>query len=79
MQNSFFFKEGDKNLSEKSREDVVGGPSIVFTRKADVDETLNRKSTNICKSIVENDASLLNPYSMCQPTYVQRSLYALRY
>ena len=28
------FTEGDKDLLEKIREDVVGGPSIVFTRKA---------------------------------------------
>ena len=61
------FTEGDKDLLEKIREDVVGGPSIVFTRKAVVDETLVRKSTNLCKSIVGIDASQLYPYSMCQP------------
>ena len=52
---------------EKVRDDVVGGPSIVFTRKAVVDETFIRKSTNICNSIVGIDASQLYPYSMCQP------------
>ena len=62
------FTERDKNLSEKSREDVVGGPSIVFTHKAVLDETFVRKSANICKSIVGIDASQLYPYSMCQPT-----------
>ena len=61
------FPEGDKDLLEKIREDVVGGPSIVFTRKAVVDETFIRKSANICKSIVGIDASQLYPYSMCQP------------
>ena len=61
------FTEGDKDLLETIREDVVGGPSIVFTRKAVVDETFIRKSTNICKSIVGIDASQLYPYSMCQP------------
>ena len=61
------FTEGDKDLLEKIREDVVGGPSIVFTRKAIVDETFIRKSTNICKSIVGIDASQLYPYWMCQP------------
>ena len=61
------FTEGDKDLLEKIREDVVGGPSIVFTRKAVVDETFNRKSTNICKSFVGIDASQLCPYSVCQP------------
>ena len=60
------FTEGDKNLLEKIREDVVGAPSIVFTRKAVV-ETLIRKFTNICKSIVGIDASQLYPYLMCQP------------
>ena len=61
------FTESDKDLLEKIREDMVGGPSIVFTRKAAVDETLIRKSTNLCKSIIGIDASQLYPYSMCQP------------
>ena len=52
---------------EKIREDIVGGLSIVFSRKAVVDETFIRKSANICKSIVEVDASQLYPYSICQP------------
>ena len=52
---------------EEIREDVFGGPSIVFTRKAVVDKTFNRKSRNICKSIVGIDAMQLYPYSMCQP------------
>ena len=60
------FTEGDKDLLEKIRENV-GGPSIVFTRKAVVDETCIRKSTNLCKSIVGTDASQLYLYSMCQP------------
>ena len=59
--------EGEIDLLEKIREDVVGGPSIVFTRKAIVDETFIGKSTNICKSIVGIDASQPYPYSMCQP------------
>ena len=46
---------------------MVGGPSIVFTRKAVVDETFIRKSSNLSKSIVGIDASQLYPYSMCQP------------
>ena len=59
--NFYSFTEGDKDLLEKIREDVVRGPSIVFTRKAVVDETLIRKSTNICKSIVGYDANQLYP------------------
>ena len=62
------FTESDKDLLEKIREDIVGGPFIVFTRKAVVDETFIRKSLNLCKSIVGIDASQLCPYSMCQPT-----------
>ena len=65
--NFYPFTEGDKDLLEKIREDVVGGQLIVFTRKAVVDETFIRKSSNICKSIVGIDASQLYLYSMCQP------------
>ena len=56
--NIYPFTEADKDLLEKIR-GVVGGPSIVFTRKAVVDETSIRKSTNICKSFVGIDASQL--------------------
>ena len=60
------FTEGDKDRLEKIREHVVGGPSIVFTRKAVVDETFIRKSTNMCKSIVGIDASQPYPNSLSQ-------------
>ena len=46
---------------------MVGGPSVVLTRKAVVDEVFIGKSSNLCKSIVFIDASQLYPYSMCQP------------
>ena len=59
--------ESDKGVLEKIREEIVGGPSIVFTRKAVVDETFIRKSSNLCKSIVGIDGSQLYPYSICQP------------
>ena len=61
------FNESDKDLLEKIREDMVGGLCIVFIRKAMVDETFIRKSTNLCKSFVGIDASQLYPYSMCEP------------
>ena len=61
----YLFTEGDK-------EHVGGGPSIVFTRKAVVDECFFRNSTNICKSNAGIDASQLNPYSMCQPMPTSR-------
>ena len=63
----YLFTEGDKDLLEKIQEVVAGGSSIVFTRKAVVDDTFIRKSTNLCNSIVGIDASQLYPYSMCQP------------
>ena len=60
-----FFK-GAKDLCEKIREDMTVGPSIVFTRKAVVDQTNIRNSPNVCKTIVRIDASQLHPISMCQ-------------
>ena len=61
------FTETDKDCLQKIREDMVGGPSIVFTRKAVIDETFIQDSGNNCKSIVGIDASQLYPYSMCKP------------
>ena len=63
----YLFTETDRVLLRKIREVMVGGPSIVFTRKAIVDETSIRNSGNIRNSIVGNDASQLYLYSMCQP------------
>ena len=60
------FFSSDIDLLEKIREDMTGGPSIVFTRKATANESFLRKSNNLCKSIVGIDASQLYPYSMCQ-------------
>ena len=37
------FTQSDKDLFGKIREDMVGGPPIVFTRKAVVDETFIRQ------------------------------------
>ena len=62
----FPFVEADKDLHDKIREDMTGGPSIVFTRKAVVDQTFIRNSENLCKSVVGIDASQLYPFSMCQ-------------
>ena len=61
------FRDADKRMLEKVRKDVVGGPSIDFTRIVVVDESFIRKSANICKSIVVIDASQLYACSMCQP------------
>ena len=59
--------ETDKELLQKTREGMVGESSIVFIRKAVVDQTFIRNSRNICISIVGIDASQLYPYFMCQP------------
>ena len=47
--NFYLYTESDKDLLEKIREDLVGGPSIVFARKTVVDETFIRKLSNLCK------------------------------
>ena len=60
------FFEGDKDLCEKIRADMTGGPSIVFTGKAVVDQTNNRNSSNACKIKVGIDASQSYPFPMCQ-------------
>ena len=60
------FCESDRDLCEIMREDMLGGPSKMFTRKAFGDETFIRDSLNVCKSIVGIDGSQLYPYSMCQ-------------
>ena len=61
------FNQTDKDLLQRIREEMVGGPSIVFTRKAVVEETFIRNSRNVRKAIVGIDASHLYPYSTCQP------------
>ena len=53
------FTENEEELLRKIREDMVGGPSIVFTRKAAVDEIFIRTLGNVCISIVGIDASQL--------------------
>ena len=59
--------ETNKDLLQRLREDMLGGPFIVFTRKTVVDEAFIRVSGFIFKTIVGVDASQLYPYSMCQP------------
>ena len=60
------FTESDKEFSAKIRKDMVGGPSIVNTRKTVVDEILFRDSTNLCETPIGIDAGQLRPCSMCQ-------------
>ena len=63
----FPFSETDKDLLHKTREDMVGCPSTVFTRKAVFDETFNRNSKNISKTIDGIDASQLYLHTISQP------------
>ena len=60
------FTENFKDLLQKIRENMVGGSSIEFTRKAVVEETLVRDLTNWCENIVGIDASQHYPSSLCQ-------------
>ena len=64
--NFYPFKEGDEDLLEKIRGNLVGTPSVVFTRKAVVDEIFIRSSTELFKSFAGIDASQLYPYSKTQ-------------
>ena len=66
LQNSIHSRKKEKTFWKKVGEDVVGGPSIVFTPKAVVDETFIRKTASICKPIVGIDASQLYPHPMCR-------------
>ena len=44
-------------MLEKIREDMTGGPTIVFTRKAVANETFVQRTKHLCKSIVGIDTS----------------------
>ena len=66
------FTQSDKGLLSKDRENMIQGPSIVFTRKAVVDKTHICKSTNVCISIATIDVSQLYPDSLCQPMHTGR-------
>ena len=72
------FTESDKDLLEKIREDMFGGPCIVFTRNGVTDDIFLWESTNFSKSIVGIDASQFCLFSMCQATptgpYTRREL-----
>ena len=61
-------REAYKGLLEKIREDVVSGPSIVFTRKAVVDENFIRMSTEHSKSFVGLILANYTAARLCQPT-----------
>ena len=57
-----------KDLLPTFREDLVGGPSIVFTgNEAVFDETFIWKFTKLCKCNVGIDAIQIYTFLMCQP------------
>ena len=59
------FTESDRSLLSKVRENMVRGPSILFTHETVVNETHIRKSIKLFKSIVGKNASQLYPYPVC--------------
>ena len=62
------FQSRDLDWVKRVRENVVGGPSIVFCRYAEAGKTKIRKDGDkTCETIVGVDASQLYPYAMCQP------------
>ena len=56
------FIEHDRDLLNEHTEDMIGRPSIVFTRKAIAGETKIRYTENLCKTIVGIDVSQLHPF-----------------
>ena len=64
------FTEKQRDLAEKLRKNIVGGPSIVFTRYLAKDETRIRGGDKVVKSVVGLDANALYLHAMMdeQPT-----------
>ena len=68
------FTETGKEFLQKIREDMVGGPSIVFTRKAVVDETLSRiqeKFVNLLLALTQASFILILCVSPCLQDYTR--------
>ena len=64
----------DKYLLQKIGEDMVGGPSIVFTRKAVVDETFirnSRKIVNRLLALTQASFILIFCVNPCQQDYAR--------
>ena len=59
------FAEEHKHLAKLMRENIVGGPSIIFHRYHERDVT-KIKGKNFCKKIIGFDANSLYPYCMAQ-------------
>ena len=66
------FTETDKDMLQKIREDIVGGPSIVFTLEAVVDETLSGIQeffVNLLLALTQVSCILILCASPCQMDY----------
>ena len=59
------FAKEHKHLAKLMRENIVGGPSIIFHRYQERDKTLI-KSKNVCKKVIGFDANSLYPYCMAK-------------
>ena len=70
----FPFNQEDQSFDDYIREWLTSGQSIVFTRYAKVGSSKIKNSSNMCKTIVANDASQLYPFSMMKdmPTEVYK-------
>ena len=69
-----FYTLGDdmSDIHDLIRKNMVGGPSIVFTRLAEAGNTRIRpqkyglKTAEVCRSVIGYDCNMLYPYSMAQ-------------
>ena len=59
------FAKEHKHLAKMMRENIVGGPSIIFHRYQERDKTLI-KGKNVCKKVIGFDANSLYPYCMAK-------------
>lgn len=61
----------DKDLYDTIKDNIIGGPSIIFTRKHKVGQTYIRDDpSRPCQSIVGYDANSLYLFAICQPMLV---------
>ena len=65
------FTETDNDLLQTFREDAVGGPSIIFRRKAVVDETFIRNSTKFVILLTQASYILFLCVSPCEQDYTR--------
>ena len=66
--NTFFtlFREQDKDLYYNFKNNIVGGPSIIFNRYHEQNKTFIRNGTKPCKKIWGADANALYLWALAQ-------------